>query len=235
MRETVPLSSGKIKDEKQMPRDSIARYIDHTALAANTTKDHIITLCSEAKEYHFASVCINPTWVETAASLLQGSDVKVCSVVGFPLGATTSEVKAYEARSLIEDGATEIDMVIQIGALLDNNVELVHRDLFLVREATQGAILKVIIETALLTDEQKRIACRIAKQEGADYVKTSTGFSTHGATLEDVKLMRLIVGEATGVKAAGGIRDYPTAIAMIEAGASRIGTSSGIAIIQGEK
>jgi len=214
---------------------NIAKMIDHTLLKANTTKAQIVQLCKEAKEYGFASVCVNPTWVATAAELLKGTDVKVCTVIGFPLGANTPETKAFETKDAIEKGATEVDMVINIGALKDGDDELVERDIRAVVEAAKGkALVKVIIETCLLSEEEKVRACRLAVQAGADYVKTSTGFSTGGATVEDIALMRKTVGPNIGVKASGGVRDLQGAEAMIEAGATRIGTSSGVAIVQGK-
>lgn len=210
--------------------------IDHTALKADTTKEQIVKLCNEAKEYGFFSVCINPTWVKTAANELQGSEVKVCTVIGFPLGASTSETKAFETKDAIEKGADEVDMVINIGALKDQNDDLVEQDIRAVVEAARGkALVKVIIETSLLTQEEKVRACKLAVAAGADYVKTSTGFSTGGATVEDVKLMRETVGPGIGVKASGGVRDREGALQMVEAGATRIGASAGIAIVKGEQ
>ena len=216
--------------------EQIARMIDHTLLKANATKDQIITLATEAKEYNFASVCVNPTWVHTAAQILQGTEVKVCTVIGFPLGATTSETKAFETKNAIENGATEVDMVINIGALKDKNDELVEKDIRAVVEAASGkASTKVIIETSLLTEEEKVRACEIAVRAGTDFVKTSTGFSTGGATVEDIALMRKTVGPNIGVKASGGVRDLEGTLAMVEAGATRIGASAGIYIVKGEK
>ncbi|MFX3623783.1 MAG: deoxyribose-phosphate aldolase [Ectobacillus sp.] len=212
-----------------------AKLIDHTLLKADTKKDAIVTLCEEAKQHHFASVCVNPTWVETAAQLLRGTDVKVCTVIGFPLGANTPETKAFETKDAIEKGATEIDMVINIGALKDKNDELVERDIRAVVEAAKGkALVKVIIETCLLTEEEKVRACELSVKAGADFVKTSTGFSTGGATLEDVALMRKTVGPDIGVKASGGVRDFAGMEAMVKAGATRIGTSSGVALVSGK-
>lgn len=212
----------------------IAHMIDHTALKADTTENQIIKLCEEAKEYHFASVCVNPTWVKKSAELLAGTEVKVCTVIGFPLGANTPEVKAFEADRAIKDGATEVDMVINIGALKDGNNELVERDIKAVVEAAKGkALTKVIIETCLLTDEEKVHACELAVNAGADYVKTSTGFSTGGATKEDIALMRKTVGPDIGVKASGGVRNAADAEAMIAAGTTRIGASAGIEIVKG--
>lgn len=212
----------------------IAKMIDHTALKPETTKEQIIKLCDEAKEYGFYSVCINPSWVEEAAKQLQDSDVKVCTVIGFPLGATTSEVKALETKDAIQKGVTEVDMVIPVGKLKDGDHEYVEEDIRKVVEAAKGkALVKVIIETSLLTDEEKETACKLAVNAGADYVKTSTGFSTGGATVEDIKLMRKTVGPDIGVKASGGVRDRETALALIEAGATRLGASSGVAIVSG--
>ncbi|KKI88650.1 deoxyribose-phosphate aldolase [Bacillus sp. SA1-12] len=214
---------------------NIAKMIDHTALKADTTKEIVEKLCHEAKEYEFASVCVNPIWVETAAQLLAGSDVKVCTVIGFPLGANTPETKAFETKDAIEKGATEVDMVINIGALKDKNNELVEQDIKAVVEAAKGkALTKVIIETSLLTEEEKVRACEISVHAGADFVKTSTGFSTGGATVEDIELMRKTVGPDIGVKASGGVRDTKGAEALINAGATRIGASSGVAIVKGE-
>lgn len=214
----------------------IARMIDHTLLKANATKADIEKLVLEAKQHLFASVCINPSWVKMAAELLADTpEVKVCTVIGFPLGATTSETKAFEAKNAIENGADEVDMVINIGALKDKQDDLVEKDIRMVVEAANGkALTKVIIETCLLTDEEKVRACKLAAKAGADFVKTSTGFSTGGAKVEDVRLMRETVGPDLGVKASGGVRSREDALAMIEAGATRIGASSGIAIVRGE-
>jgi deoxyribose-phosphate aldolase len=217
--------------------EKLARMIDHTLLKADATYDQIETLCDEARQYHFASVCVNPVNVERCARLLSGTDVDVCTVVGFPLGATPTEVKVFEAEQAIRDGATEVDMVINVGALKSGDRELVQRDVAAVAEAchASGAILKVIIEAALLTDEEKTVACQLAKSAQADFVKTSTGFGPGGATLEDVALMRRVVGPDMGVKAAGGIRTYEDACQMIAAGASRIGASAGVKILQEAK
>lgn len=213
-----------------------AKFIDHTLLKADAKKEEILELCEEAKMYSFASVCINPTWVQTAAASLEGSAVKVCTVIGFPLGASTSEVKAFETKNAIENGATEIDMVINIGALRDGDDETVKKDIASVVEAAKGkAIVKVIIETSLLTDHEKRTACELAVVAGADFVKTSTGFSTGGATEGDIKLMRAVVGPVTGVKASGGVRSFEDMQKMINAGATRIGASSGVQIMRGLK
>ena len=217
----------------EQPTD-IAKIIDHTLLKPEATRDQIGQLCREAREYGFAAVCVNPCYVKLAAELLRGSSVKVCSVVGFPLGATLPEVKAYEARRAIEEGAAEIDMVINIGALKSGDLELVKRDIASVVDVchAKGALCKVIIEAALLTDEEKVLACQLAKAAGADYVKTSTGFGPGGATVQDVALMRRTVGPEMGVKAAGGIRSYEAAKSMVEAGATRIGASAGVKIVQ---
>ncbi|MDC7236303.1 MAG: deoxyribose-phosphate aldolase [Sphaerochaetaceae bacterium] len=212
---------------------NIASYIDHTVLAANTTSEKISTLCKEAIEYHFASVCINSCHVKECAKKLLNTDVSVCTVVGFPLGAMSTKAKAFEAEQAINDGADEIDMVINIGWLKDGKDELVLKDIQAVKQACGDKLLKVIIETCLLTDEEKIKACALAKKAGADFVKTSTGFSTGGATVEDVALMRKTVGEELGVKASGGVHNYEEAKAMIDAGATRIGASCGVAIVTG--
>ncbi|RBW68967.1 deoxyribose-phosphate aldolase [Bacillus taeanensis] len=215
--------------------ENVAKMIDHTLLKPEVTKEQIITLSEEAKEYNFASVCVNPTWVKTAYDVLKDTDVKVCTVIGFPLGASTPEVKAFETKNAIENGAAEIDMVLNIGALKDQNNELVERDITAVVEAAKGkALVKVIIETCLLTEEEKVRACELSVRAGADFVKTSTGFSTGGATAEDIALMRKTVGPDIGVKASGGVRSREDAHAMIEAGATRIGASAGIKIVKGE-
>lgn len=215
---------------------NLAGLIDHTLLKANTTKAEVMKLLEEAKQYQFASVCINPTWVETAAEFLHNTpEVKVCTVIGFPLGATTPEVKAFETKNAIENGANEVDMVINIGALKDRQYDLVETDIKAVVDAAKGkALTKVIIETCLLTDEEKEKACELAVKAGADFVKTSTGFSTGGATIEDVALMRKTVGPEIGVKASGGVRNLEDAEAVIKAGANRIGASSGVEIVNGE-
>ncbi len=215
---------------------NFATYIDHTLLKADTKKAEIMELCKEARNYSFASVCVNPTWVKTAAAALEGSPVKVCTVIGFPLGASTSEVKAFETENAIQNGAGEIDMVINIGALRNGEDTIVKQDIEAVVKAAQGkAIVKVIIETSLLTDQEKRKACELSILAGADFVKTSTGFSTGGATEEDIKLMRAVVGPEMGVKASGGVRSLEDMKKMISAGATRIGASSGVQIMQGLK
>lgn len=217
-----------------MTMANIAAMIDHTLLKADATKQQIETLCQEAKEYKFFSVCVNPAWVSTCRDLLSGSGVKVCTVIGFPLGAATPETKAFETRNAIDNGADEVDMVINIGALKDHDDELVLRDIRAVVDAAKGkALSKVIIETSLLTREEKIRACELSVQAGADYVKTSTGFSTGGATVEDIALMRQTVGPDIGVKASGGVRNTEDAENMIKAGATRIGASSSIAILKG--
>ena len=210
------------------------KYIDHTLLKADASQEQIETLIEEAKKYDFASVCVNPTWVNFAAQALKATDVKVCTVIGFPLGANTPELKAFETSDAIQNGANEVDMVINIGALKSRNFDLVERDIRAVVEAAKGTVVKVIIETCLLTDDEKVKACQIAQKAGADFVKTSTGFSTGGATVEDVALMRKTVGPDMGVKASGGARSYEDALAFIKAGATRIGASSGVAIMEGD-
>lgn len=217
-----------------MKGSELARLIDHTMLKPDATPVEIRNLCDEALRYRFASVCINPSYVPLAVAKLADTEVEVCSVIGFPLGATTTTTKVCEAQQALEDGATELDMVLHIGALKAGDADLVGEDIEAVarvcREA--GALLKVIIETALLDDEEKALACRIAEQSGADYVKTSTGFAATGAKVEDVRLMRQAVGPQMSVKAAGGIHSYEEAVAMIEAGASRLGASAGIQIVE---
>jgi deoxyribose-phosphate aldolase len=219
---------------------NVASMIDHTLLKPDATRKDIDALCREAAEYGFASVCVNPTWVAECSSRLRGSTVKVCSVVGFPLGASTADTKHYETRRAIFDGAREIDMVINVGALKSGDLRIVERDIEAVtgpcRDA--GVISKVIIEAALLTDDEKITACTLARAAGADFVKTSTGFGPGGATAADVALMRRVVGEEMGVKAAGGVRDLEGLQAMVAAGATRIGASAGVRIVQesrGEK
>jgi deoxyribose-phosphate aldolase len=219
-----------------IPQDlNLAKMIDHTLLKPDATQEQIAQLCFEARKHGFASVCINPTWVELCAKLLEGSSVKVCTVIGFPLGATSPEVKAFETQVALEHGATEIDMVINVGALKARDLDLVAKDIRGVVTAAHAkrAIVKVIIEAILLTDEEKTIACLLSKEAGADYVKTSTGFASGGATAKDVALMRRVVGPDMGVKAAGGVRTYEDAENMIKAGATRIGASAGVKIIQG--
>ena len=220
----------------KIPADTnIARLIDHTLLKPDATHDQIAQLCYEARKYHFASVCINPTHVKLCAELLKGTDVKVCTVIGFPLGATSPDVKVFETQTVLKDGASEIDMVINIGALKSRDLELVVRDIrgVVITGHNAHALVKVIIETSLLDEEEKVIACLLSKEAGADYVKTSTGFSGGGATVEDVTLMRRVVGPAMGVKASGGIRDRSIAESMVAAGATRLGASAGVKIIAG--
>ncbi len=214
---------------------NINQLIDHTILKPEASIDDVRKLCIEAKEYNFYSVCVNSAYVNVAYNFLLHSDVKVCSVVGFPLGAMIKEAKAYEAKFAVDSGAEEIDMVINIGLLKSGKIDLFERDIKKVREACKASVLKVIIETCLLDDKEKILACKIAKEYGADFVKTSTGFSTGGATEHDVELMRKTVGDKMGVKASGGIKTYEDAIKMINAGANRLGTSSGIAIMKSVK
>jgi len=215
----------------------VSTMIDHTLLKPDATRADIEKLCREAAEFHFATVCVNPVWVAAAAALLRGSGVGVCSVVGFPLGATTPDVKNYETRRAIFDGATEIDMVINIGALKSGDLRTVERDIEAVVDPCRqcGATSKVIIEAALLTDEEKITACTLSKAAGADFVKTSTGFASGGATAADVALMRRVVGAGMGVKAAGGVRDLEGLKAMVAAGATRVGASAGVKIVQESK
>ena len=222
-------------DASLVPVD-LAKYIDHTALKPETTADDIDRLCQEADQYQFASVCVNPTWVKRAATHLRGTDVKVCSVIGFPLGAMTAEIKAMEARRAMRDGAREIDMVINVGALKSSDHATVLTDIEKVVDSAHeaGAIVKVILETSLLTDEEKVIASTLAKQAKADFVKTSTGFSGGGATVYDVALMRETVGPNMGVKASGGVRTKSDVEDMIAAGATRIGASAGVQIVSAE-
>ena len=208
------------------------KYIDHTILKPDATENDIIKLCEEAIKYDFMSVCVNPYYVALAKHLLKDSDVLVCTVIGFPLGASETSVKAFETKVAIKDGAGEIDMVINVGALKSGNSDYIYEDIRKVKKACGKILLKVIIETCLLTDEEKVIACEAAVKAGANFVKTSTGFSKSGATVNDIALMRKTVGPDLGVKASGGVRTYEDAIKMIEAGATRIGTSNGIAIIE---
>ncbi|MDQ7039767.1 MAG: deoxyribose-phosphate aldolase [Rhodothermus sp.] len=226
-----------------MTARELARLIDHTALKPDTTEARIRTLCREALHYGFAAVCVNPCYVPLAASLLQGSNVAVCTVIGFPLGASRTAIKAAEAEQAIRDGAAELDMVLNIGFLKSKRHRDVRDDIRTVVDVAHQAapppgrdrmLVKVILETALLTDAEKEIACRLALEAGADFVKTSTGFAGGGATVEDVALMRRIVGDRMGVKAAGGIRTRAQAEALIAAGANRLGTSAGVALVQGE-
>ncbi|GEP65635.1 deoxyribose-phosphate aldolase [Clostridium beijerinckii] len=215
---------------------NIAKYMDHTILKPEAAEEDVKRLCREAKEYSFASVCVNGCYAKLVSTELVGSEVKTCVVVGFPLGAMTKEAKAFETSQAIENGASEIDMVINVGALKDKNYSLLKDDIEAVVNAAKGkALVKVIIETCLLTDEEKVKACEIAKEAKADFVKTSTGFSTGGATKEDIALMRKTVGPDLGVKASGGVRDFKAAMDMINVGASRIGSSNSIAIVNESK
>lgn len=210
---------------------TMASMIDHTVLKPGTTREQVVQYCRQAIEHNFASVCINPCFVKLVAQELKNSEVKTCTVIGFPLGSNTTEVKAYEAKKAVEEGAQEVDMVINVGALKEGDLEYVENDIAQVVKASQGALVKVIIETCLLTDQEKVTVCTLAKKAGAHFVKTSTGFSTGGATSADIALMRKTVGDSIGVKASGGVRSLQEALAMIEAGANRIGTSSGLAIM----
>lgn len=214
---------------------AVARMIDHTMLKPAATRDQIIALCDEARTYHFASVCVNPAYVRLCAEQLAAvDDVAVCTVIGFPLGATLPDVKAFEAQRAIADGASELDMVQNVGALKSGDYEALRRDIAAVVAVARehGALCKVILETGLLTDEEKTVACQIAQQAGADFVKTSTGFGPGGATVEDIALMRRVVGPAMGVKASGGVRTYADCMAMVQTGATRIGASAGVQIVQ---
>jgi len=214
---------------------SLNQYIDHTLLKQNSTLAQIEKLCEEARTFRFASVCVNPTWVKTCAGSLKGSDVKVCTVIGFPLGATSTQAKAFETSVALQDGADEFDMVVNIGALIDRDLALVENDIRAVVEAARGKTVKVIIEACLLSDEEKVLACNASVAAGAHFVKTSTGFSTSGATVHDVALMKASVAGKALVKAAGGVRSLEDMQAMIDAGADRIGTSSGVQLVAGEK
>lgn len=218
-----------------MDKKQLAKIIDHTILKPDATKEEIIKICEEAKKYNFASVCINPSRIKLAKDILAGSEVNICTVIGFPLGATSTESKRFEAEQAIKDGATEVDMVINIGRLKDKDYDYVYNDIKAVVEVAKSrALTKVIIETCLLNDDEKVMACNLAKKAKADFVKTSTGFSTKGAITEDIKLMRKTVGETMGVKASGGVKTYDQAMEMINNGATRIGASASIAIINGQ-
>ena len=236
--EVVSAGASRITSQLgNIPEDpDIASLIDHTLLKPDATADQIAQLCYEARKYKFASVCVNPTHVKLCAELLQGTQVKVCTVIGFPLGASSPEVKSFEAQTAIKDGATEIDMVLNIGALKAGDLTLAAQDIHEVVQVGHqaGAIVKVIIETSLLNDEEKVTACLLAKEAGADFVKTSTGFSGGGATVDDVNLMRRVVGPEMGVKASGGVRDFEDAQNMVKAGATRLGASAGVKIVQGQ-
>jgi len=215
--------------------NNLAKYIDHTLLKANSKLENIKKLCDEAKEYDFFSICINSSFIKDAKKYLENSNVKICTVVGFPLGACNSQTKAFEAKTAIEDGADEIDMVINIGLVKSKEFDRVKKDIKSVYQACNGTLLKVIFETALLNQEELKKVSFICKELGVDFIKTSTGFSNRGASLEDVKIMKECVGDEVKIKASGGIRDYETAISMIEAGASRLGVSAGVAIVTGQK
>ncbi|MDF2964585.1 MAG: deoxyribose-phosphate aldolase [Paenibacillus sp.] len=224
-------NKGLLFDPKQIPS-----YIDHTLLKADANAQAVQKLCDEAMKYGFYSVCVNGVWVPFCKKVLDGSDVRISVVCGFPLGASDSAVKAYEAAKAAEAGAREIDMVLQVGLLMEGNDDAVREDIRAVVQAVQGqAIVKVIFETGFLNDDQKAAACRLSEEAGAHYVKTSTGFGPGGATVEDIRLMRANVSPSIGVKASGGVRDLETAVKMIEAGATRLGTSSGVAIMNGIK
>ncbi|MBX7246095.1 MAG: deoxyribose-phosphate aldolase [Candidatus Sumerlaeaceae bacterium] len=223
-----------VTDVKSIHCDDLAPYIDHTLLKPNATEQEIEKLCLEARQYKFASVCVNTSYVEQCARVLEGSGVKVCCVVGFPLGAMTSDAKAFETRDAIAHGAEEIDMVINVGKLQSGNFAYVYDDIRAVVRAAQGRIVKVILETSMLNEDEKICACALSKAAGADFVKTSTGFGGGGATAEDISLMRRIVGDQMGVKASGGIRDCTIAAKMVESGANRIGASASVNIVKGE-
>jgi len=218
-----------------MKREDLARLIDHTMLKPDAVPAEIEQLCDDAIRYHFASVCLNPSYVPLAAAKLAETDIAVCTVVGFPLGATTTTAKVCEAEQALEDGATEIDMVLHIGALKAGQRDIVRDDIYAVVDVVHegGGLVKVIIETALLTDEEKALACRLAREADANFVKTSTGFAAEGAKIDDVRLMRETVGPRLGVKAAGGIHSYDEAMGMVNAGANRLGASAGIKIVEG--
>lgn len=218
-----------------MDKKEMAKMIDHTILGATVTSDQVKEKCEQAKKYNFASVCVNPEYVKLVSTELAGTPVKVCTVIGFPLGFNLTDVKVKEVEEAIKQGADELDMVIKLGALKEGNMDLVTKDIESVVKASGNKLVKVIIETCYLTDEEKIEACKAAKKSGADFVKTSTGFGSGGATKEDIKLMRETVGEEMGVKASGGIRSLSDAKKMIEAGATRIGASSGVKIIEGYK
>jgi|CZCB01.1.fsa_nt_gi deoxyribose-phosphate aldolase len=232
IRLVVPVRTRVGKGSAPEKERTLASFIDHTLLKPTASKLQIEKLCQEARQYGFASVCVNPVHVAAAARLLQGSDVKVCTVIGFPLGANTTLTKVLEARDAAAAGAHEVDMVLNIGSLMEGDYAQVYSDIKAVRDAVPGLVLKVILETGYLSKEQIVKGCILTKMAGADFVKTSTGFGPGGATVEDVQLMRTVVGEDFGVKASGGIRDYAAAAAMLEAGANRIGASAGVAIVE---
>ena len=241
LKDGIDIESGIVSDIPAAPADikaaDLAGLIDHTLLKPEAVAEQVEKLCQEAKQYHFASVCVNPAYVALSAAALKGAPEKVCTVIGFPLGANIPAVKAYEAQAAIDQGAQELDMVVNIGALKGGDFQLVYDDIKGVVDAAKGtdALVKVIMENVLLSDEEKVAACLIAKAAGVDFVKTSTGFAGGGATVEDVALMRRVVGAEIGVKAAGGIRSYADAKAMVQAGANRIGASAGVKIVQGEQ
>lgn len=224
----------QITDAPPLSAGAVAMYIDHTLLKPDATSEQIRALCEEARTYGFASVCVNPGWAPLCIEMLEGSGVKVCAVAGFPLGATLPAVKAFEARELVALGIDEVDMVINVGKLKDGDYRLVHEDIAGVADECRegGALLKVIIETVLLSEEEKIAACALSREAGADFVKTSTGFAGGGATVDDVALMRMVVGPEMGIKASGGVRSAADAFAMIAAGATRIGTSGGVRIVK---
>ncbi|MFA5416839.1 MAG: deoxyribose-phosphate aldolase [Bacteroidales bacterium] len=227
-------TTGNITAGGSITPDELAGYLDHTLLKPGATEDQFTKLCDEALQYHFKSVCVNSSWVPFVTKKLRGSDVKVCSVIGFPLGEMDTRSKAFEARNALANGAHELDMVINTSALKSGNLKLVEEDIRAIKRACRSnTILKVIIETSLLTEAEKILACELSKKAGADFVKTSTGFTGSGATVEDVALMRRVVGPKMGVKASGGIRDFKTAVAMINAGATRIGAGASVAIVTG--
>jgi len=224
-----------MKIEESIENVNLASIVDHTLLKQDATEDQIRKICQEAREYKFASVCVNPYYVPLVVEQLKGSGVKTCCVIGFPLGATTTKTKVFETKDAIENGVQEVDMVINVGAVKSGDWDYVRNDIeSVVIAAGQKAIVKVIFETCLLSDDEKMKACTISKLAGANFVKTSTGFSTGGATVEDIRLMRKTVGQDMGVKASGGIKDYDTALAMVKAGATRLGTSSGVVIAKME-
>lgn len=232
----IPVGYNPVNSSQISSNSNIAAMIDHTILKADATLDQVEKVCNEAIEYKFASVCVNSCFASKVSNMLRGSGVKTCCVVGFPLGAMSIKAKAEETKDVIDNGATEVDMVINVGATKSGDWDYVKRDIEGVVNAAKGkALVKVIIEACLLTEEEKVKVCTISKIAGADFVKTSTGFSTSGATVEDISLMRLVVGPEMGVKASGGVKDYKAAMAMVKAGASRIGTSSGISIVKNEK
>ncbi|MCF6366934.1 MAG: deoxyribose-phosphate aldolase [Bacteroidales bacterium] len=236
LKSTVTDLSDSNNRSSEITTQELARYFDHTLLKPDAVDSQFDQLCEEAKKYNFYSVCVNSSWVKYVAKKVRGSNVKVCSVIGFPLGETDSRSKAFETRNALENGANEIDMVISVGALKSGNIKYVEEDIRAVQRACRSTtVLKVILETSLLTEEEKVIACEICKKVDVDFVKTSTGFGNGGATIADIELMRRVVGPKMGVKASGGIRDFKTAVSMIKAGATRIGAGASVAIIEGDK